>query len=214
MPGVVFVLRRMNERRREALEDQQAGAQAQLRPLFEEFTPLNRDYLEAMRKARAEGAAERRAAIAAGASETEALERFPMGSVDFPDDKLRRWAELSAAIRRIEKRELEPAAMRVVVVSIEGLEIDGQPAGIEELLEDGPDQLRGEIAREVKRELGLLAEEAENLSSPSTSAAAVDGAGSSGSAAAAGSSATISAGDAGNTTGPGSASAPSTGMTP
>lgn len=220
-PGVRFVIRRMNERRRQALEETEAAtaAREKLRPLFEEWNPLNRDYLEAYRVARAVGAKERQEYVASAPVatpgiyerlEAEALERWPIGKLAFSDEQWRRWLELKHQIQEISRRELGPAYLRGVVARIENLEIDGQAAGVEELLADGPDELREEVLAEVKRELGLLPAEAENLSSPSTSAAAVDGGKSTGSAVPAGMSETITAAAAGSSTGPANASVPVT----
>jgi hypothetical protein len=213
LPGVVFVLKRMNGRRRDEVEDLQAAAAAKLKPLFAEFAPLDREYREAVKKSRAVGAAERKAAIAAGATEREALVEHPHGPVEFADEKFAKWAELKAAIARIERRELEPVALRYVVEQIEGLTIDGQPADVELLAEKGPDDLRGELVLEVQREMGLLPAEAENLSSPSTSAGVVDGGATTGSVGAAGTPATITGAAAGSSTGPGNAGVPNTGST-
>jgi hypothetical protein len=213
-PGVRFVLRRMNERRRQRLNEQQAPAAEKLRPLFDEYLPLNREYGEAIRKSREVRVAERKAAIDGGATTREALTAFPPGPVEFADEKLKRWAELQGEIRKIEAAEQEVTALRYVVSRIEDLEIDGAAAGLDELLEDGPDGLREEILREVKRELGLLPEEVENLSSPSTSPAAVDGAKTTGAAEPAATVATTIAEAAGSSTDPASAGATSTGSTP
>ena len=79
---------------------------------------------------------------------------------------------------------MAPVAARFCLVRIEDLEItypgaDGgdvtESATLELIQEHGPDALYQEILHEIKRECGLLPEEAENLPSPSTSAAAVVG---------------------------------------
>jgi len=152
LPGVRFVLRRMTKRRADQLDERQAIFREKLRPLYEEFTPLDRERAEAKE--------------------------------DFPRDKLSRWSELLAQIARIDQNEMAPVAARTCLVRIEDLEItypdaDGndrtEPATLDLVLEHGPDELYREILHEIKRECGLLPEEAENLPYPSTSAAAVDG---------------------------------------
>jgi hypothetical protein len=153
-PGVRFTIRKMTKGRRDILEDQQAPFREKLRPLYEELGPLDKERAEA----------------------TEAKQ-------DFPADKLRRWSELLAQIGRIDHREMEPQAVRFVLVSIEGLDIDGEPAKLDAIMERGPDELYDEILAAVKRELGLLPAEASNLPLPSTSAAVVDGSPTPGSAA-------------------------------
>ena len=209
--GARFVIKKMNDRRRRALEELQAPHTEFLRPLFEEYRPLSEEYLAAFSAAKSVGAAERKAAIAGGATEEEALAQFPIGKIEFAEDKFQRWAELKTEIREVERDGLEMAAMRFVVVRIDGFEIDGEAAGLEELLADGPDDFREEILLEVKRELGLLPDEQENLSLPSTSAAAVDGKSAIGSAAPVEKLVTIIPAAAESTTDPESASAAATG---
>lgn len=215
--GVRFVLRRMTERRRQALHEMQADAAGRMKPLMVEFLPLDREYGEALKASREAGAAARKTAVEGGATEEEALDQIPNPPLDFADEKFRRWAELRAAIRKIEREEMEPAAIRFVVRVVEGYELDGAAvsdgAGLVET--DGvADELLLEVSVAVQRELGLLPAEIENLSSRSTSAAAAGGAGTSGAADPAGTTATTTAGAAGSSTGPESASVPSTGSTP
>ena len=151
-PGVRFVIKRMTKRRADALDDAQAPFRERLGPLYEEFGPLDNERLE-LKEA-------------------------------FPADKLKRWAELLGQIAKIDQNEMAPVAARFCLVRIEDLEItypgaDGgdvtAPATLELIRENGPDKLYQEILHEIKRECGLLPKEAENLDSPSTSAAAVDG---------------------------------------
>jgi hypothetical protein len=152
LPGVRFVIRRMTKRRADALDEAQAPFRERLRPLYEEFTPLDKERVEAKDA--------------------------------FPADKLKRWSELLGEIARIDQNEMAPVAARFCLVRIEDLEItypgaDGgdvtESATLELIQEHGPDALYQEILHEIKRECGLLPEEAENLPSPSTSAAAVVG---------------------------------------
>jgi hypothetical protein len=152
LPGVRFAIRRMTKRRADALDQQQAAFREKLRPLYEEFTPLDTERVEAKEA--------------------------------FPPDKLKRWAELLGQISKIDQDEMAPVAARFCLVRIEDLEItypdpEGndrtEPATLDLLMEHGPDDLYREILHEIKRECGLLPEEAANLKSPSTSAVAVDG---------------------------------------
>jgi hypothetical protein len=152
LPGVRFVIRKMTKRRADALAEKQVGFREKLRPLYEEFTPLDTERVDAKDA--------------------------------FPADKLKRWADLLGQISRIDQNEMAPVAARFCLVRIEDLEItfpdaEGDdctaPASLDLVMEHGPDELYREILHEIKRECGLLPEEAEDLKSPSTLAAAVDG---------------------------------------
>jgi len=58
------------------------------------------------------------------------------------------------------------------LVSVDGLEIDGEPAGAENLLEAGPEELVSEVLAAIRRQAGLTEEERKNSESHSTSAKA------------------------------------------
>jgi hypothetical protein len=58
--------------------------------------------------------------------------------------------------------EVERLYLRWGLKSVEGLSIDGDPAGVEQLLEVGPEDLVREIVAAIKRECGLSAEERKN----------------------------------------------------
>jgi hypothetical protein len=182
-PGVRFVLKKMTKRRAETLEDQLSHFRERLRPLYEEFTPLDTERRDAISAAIALVQPERDQAISNGSTEEEAALKVPVGKVEFPEDKLKRWVELWAQINKINDNEMEPVSARFCLLRIEDLDItypgpDGQdatsPATLDLIMEHGPDELYQEIMLAVKRECGLLPEEAENLGSASTSAAAVD----------------------------------------
>ncbi len=151
-PGVRFVIRLMTKRRADALNEAQVPFRERLRPLYQEFTPLDTERVE-LKEA-------------------------------FPPEKLKQWSALLDQIAKIDQDEMAPVVGRLCLVRIEDLEItypgaDGcdvtAPAAFDLVREHGPDELYKEILHEIKRECGLLPEEAENLNLPSTSAAAVDG---------------------------------------
>jgi len=206
--GASFTIKKMTVRRKQALDDKQAPFGERLRPLREELAPLNREYSQAWEAAKAAIKPERDKLAAEGITKEEAEKRAPVGKVDFPDERFQRWSELTEKIRRIDRDEMTPAAVRFCLVKIEGLEIDGIPATLESLLENGPDEFYDELAQAVARELGLLPEEATNLGSLSTSAAAVDGNPTASSAAPVETPATITSGDAASFTVPASAIVP------
>ncbi len=182
--GVKFVIKRMVKRRMFALDEALAPGREKIRALNEEFQPLDKERKLLLEAADALVKPERDKLVAAGATPEEAERQVPRGKIDFPDDKLQRWVELLNRIRAIDSQELGPAMMRFCLVRIENLEItypdsNGQEvtcaATLDLLIEHGPDELYDEIFAAISSECGLLPAEVENLSSPSTSAAAVDG---------------------------------------
>ena len=190
LPGVRFVLRRMSRRRVEALNEILAPHQNKVRELFQEFAPLDKERREAIEASEQRTREEREKLQKEGLSEAAAREKFPAAPVEMADEKVTRWSELCAAIDREENREVAPAMVRFVLVRIEHLEItypsaEGDditaPATLDLIIEHGagpdgkPDALFDEIFRAVQKECGLLKDESENLNSPSTSAAQVDG---------------------------------------
>lgn len=144
--GVSFTIKRISVHRSHAVEDIKEPFNAKLRPLREEFQPLH-----------------------------EARKQALESKSELPAEKLSRWAELLNQMTRIDREEMTPAVLRYCLVKIEGLDIDGQPATLDLIRENGPDALYNEIATAVARELGLLPEEVDELKLPSTSAAVVDG---------------------------------------
>jgi hypothetical protein len=203
--GVTFTILRMQWARRRELRRIQAPARERMQSLQKEMAPLSKAYSEAMAAAKAAVKPERDRRIAEGATPEEATAAVPLGTVAFDGTQLDRLMELSAAIDDIDRAELTREAVKFVLVGIEGLAIDGEPATVDLLQERGPDKLYAEIAEAVARELGLLPEEQENLGSPSTSAGVVDGSATPGTAEHAGKLVTITSAAAPSSTDPASA---------
>lgn len=65
--------------------------------------------------------------------------------------------------------EIDREYVRWGLASLEGLQIDGQPATPEDLIEKGPEKLVAEVLAAVRREAGLDEEERKNCESHSTS---------------------------------------------
>lgn len=86
-----------------------------------------------------------------------------------------RLQSLSDSIERLQSAEIDRAYVRAGLVKVEGLEIDGQPATTDALIENGPRDLYREILAAVKREAGLTETERKNSESPTTSGEAVGG---------------------------------------
>lgn len=95
-----------------------------------------------------------------------------------PDEALGGYAkhqELISQIIEVEDRDLMPIYITSLVNTIQGLELDGQPATASTLLEDGPEFLIDELATEIQRLMKLTPDEAMGFKLPTTSDAAVDG---------------------------------------
>jgi hypothetical protein len=58
--------------------------------------------------------------------------------------------------------EIDQVCLEWGLAKIEGLEIDGKPAGVKDLIESGPEDLCKEIIEAVKRECGLTESERKN----------------------------------------------------
>jgi hypothetical protein len=182
-PGVAFAIRKMTVGRRAALEELQREMRGRLQALQAEMAPLSKEYRAAVEAAKAAVRPERDKLVTGGMARQEAEREIPLGPVDFDEEKLKRLMEFSERMGKVDREELTPSAIEFALVGIENLTIDGEPATLPKLRECGPDELYEEIAQAVAREMGLLPEERENLVSPSTSAAAVDGSEKPGSAA-------------------------------
>lgn len=70
--------------------------------------------------------------------------------------------------------EVYPAYLRWGVASLEGLEIDGEPATVDSLLELGPPELVEEILAAIEGRSEITADAAQNLGLPTTTPAAVE----------------------------------------
>jgi len=68
--------------------------------------------------------------------------------------------------------EIDRAYVRWGLRGVEGLEIDGQSATSESLLDKGPEDLVHEAIGFIRRQAGLTEDERKNSASPSTSSAA------------------------------------------
>jgi hypothetical protein len=151
-PGVRFVIKRMTKRRADALDDAQAPFRERLRPLYEEFTPLDKERVE-LKGAFPADKAQRWSELLREIGKIDSNEMTPVAA--------------RFCLVRIEDLEITyPGA--------DGADVT-EPATLDLVMANGPDALYQEIVHEIKRECGLLPEEVENLNLPSTSAAAVDG---------------------------------------
>lgn len=78
-------------------------------------------------------------------------------------------------IELVNDSEVNPAYFDACFVSVEGIEINGKNPDAATLRKSGPRELYREILAAIMTEAGLTPEQRENLKSPSTSGAVVDG---------------------------------------
>lgn len=79
------------------------------------------------------------------------------------------------ADRLLERTKFQPAIVRWGVVSITGLDIDGNPAQPDDLVARGPESLVDEIVQELTIMMALTDAERKNSGLPTTSGVPVDG---------------------------------------
>jgi hypothetical protein len=94
---------------------------------------------------------------------------------DYDMEKFAKLNELRFRENEIYDDELTPAYVRWGVQSIEGLEIDGEPASVESLIESAPEPLVTELGTELLRLTKLTTEEQLSFKLRTTSDAQVDG---------------------------------------
>jgi len=84
-------------------------------------------------------------------------------------------ADLLDRLTRIIEDEINPAWVRWGLHAVDGLEIDGEPATVESLIQTGPPELYAEILTAIRHAAGLSEDDQGNSASPTTSGARVDG---------------------------------------
>jgi hypothetical protein len=81
---------------------------------------------------------------------------------------------IQSEMSRLQNQVIQ-ARLRWGIKELRGLEIDGQPADVEALLEDGPEDLVGEIHTAILANLGLSEDQEKNSELPTTSGDQVAG---------------------------------------
>ena len=94
-------------------------------------------------------------------SELSARERFDLN-------------EFSRKMDQIRNDKIDPELVRRCLIAVLGVEVDGQPLSAADV-RMGPPEVYEAVVREVRKSLGLTPAEVQNLESPSTSGAPVDG---------------------------------------
>jgi hypothetical protein len=102
-------------------------------------------------------------------AEKEAAEGKP------PAEQLAIYTRVLADMQDVIDDQITPVWVRGLLVSIDGLTINGEPATVEALIEEGPRDLYREIAGVIGKEVGLTEKERGESAPPTTSNAQEDG---------------------------------------
>lgn len=175
-PGLVFQLRKMSYGRRKQHNLDVAEVDAELRELDRQIQPLLEEIKRAEEAAKIEPCICEHAANqhdektgrCLGPGGCKCREPKPAG------DAYAEWIKLIQQREELIIDELAPFRIRWAVESIDG-EIDGKPATVDSFLAKMPDDIVGELHREIERVMKLSLDEQLGFKSPTTSAAAVDG---------------------------------------
>lgn len=97
------------------------------------------------------------------------LARILGGQLDRLDEALQRQAGGHDTEAALLAAEADVACARWAIVSITGLDVDGEPATADSLLDRGPEELVHEVIAALRAEIGLTEAERKNSESPSTS---------------------------------------------
>lgn len=86
-------------------------------------------------------------------------------------------AGINDKIRILRKNTIDPAYVKVCLVGVQGITIDGvvDPTDADFIRRFGPERLYGDIVSTIRAEVEMSEEEKENLESPITSDAQADG---------------------------------------
>lgn len=92
-----------------------------------------------------------------------------------PEELMDQILALAEEMDEIQMNKIDPEWIRWGLKSVEGLEIDDEPATPELLISAGPPKLFSEILGEIKAQAQLNGEEEKNSESPTTSGQPTDG---------------------------------------
>ncbi len=191
-PSITVVIRKPSYGERLDLDDRTQAYRTSLRKIGRRTAALDKQVAPDRRKFEAQNAAKIRtlkaalpkAPDAAAAQEGEPFSRAELEAqiadlqslvFDEPLDVAFERDEATAEMLQVVARDYNPILLRWGVIEIQGLLIQGQPAGIEELLSSGPIDLVYEIKDQIERVMGLRGDELKNSSLPSISSAPADG---------------------------------------
>jgi hypothetical protein len=171
-PGVTVTLRRMGRKPRGAVELQVAAARAKSRELAVSGVRLDAELQAALDavpgyREKLKGLPRDTDGNLKDPMPAELLAMIPAEAWKLADEK----ARAEAQSKYLDEAEIYPAFIVAAVQSISGLE--GATAAT--LCESGPDTLFDEVVTAINRNAYQTVEQAENLSSATTSGAQVDG---------------------------------------
>ncbi len=169
IPGAVVVFRRVTVATRARYFESLTGFRSKLRELHRKRKPLA-DALEAAQEAaRAVAKVEvDRLIEAESITREEAEKRVPL-DVKFPDDQFLDWADLTDEITRVERDGSGIAGLRGQFISITGYTLNGKVPTVDEIIEDGPQELTDELIKTANEIAGLSATERGESPWPGTS---------------------------------------------
>jgi hypothetical protein len=169
MPGVVFVLLKINVKRRLAFNLQMAKKFEALREIYKRRLPLDGEYQAAVKAAREKARPEIEALMESESLTREEATKKSKIKIEFPEDKLEQIMTITQEAQEYDARECTPDMVKFFLQEITGLDIDGVPATAESLIDAGPDDLYQEMAQAITGQLGLTNTEKENLTLAGTS---------------------------------------------
>ncbi|MCC6591608.1 MAG: hypothetical protein IT168_33285 [Bryobacterales bacterium] len=157
--GVVFVIRKLTEGRRIELS-------LALAETYDKLHLLRREAAKVATRAKSLLAEADAARIAGDINKLAEINNHPDTL-----ETIHAWKKYY----NFERDSIWPVYCKMLLHSVEGLEVDDNPAPPEMAIKDGPPELYEEILAAVKKQLGLTEEEQGNSESPITSNALGDG---------------------------------------
>lgn len=183
VPGVSFHLRKISHARRIKLNELAAAVYAKMGDINRELAPV----MDEIKRAEAAAVIEPCTCDHSAdehdnehkyCTHTGCTCRHPKPNQEVGDYAKR--LELESRLWVVMSNELYPIIIRWGVLKIEGLEIDGQPATTDLLIEEGPSSINSvdlveEVGAEIQRMLSLSTDEVMGFAQPITSAGQADG---------------------------------------
>lgn len=160
VPSIKYLLRKISQGRRIDLSLKLAAVEAKQQEINRELLPI----IDKMKEADDAAALEPCQCDHTEAEHQDSTKRCTVAGCDcrkptYEDGILDRAIELTNKSNALVITDFYPIYVAWGIKSIEGLEIDGVPATVHSLLEDGPEPLVKEVAEEIVRLTRMSAEE-------------------------------------------------------
>jgi hypothetical protein len=170
VPNLKYVLKKISQGRRIELSLKLAVSEAKEQAIYRELNPL----IDKMKEADEAAALEPCQCEHTAEEHHESTKRCTVDGCEcrkplYEDGIFERAVELTNQSRALVFTDFHPIYVRWGIKSIEGLEIDGAPATVDSLLDDGPEPLVKEVAEEIVRLTRMSAEETLAFKSPTIS---------------------------------------------